>query len=389
MAQQHTYAQALSADVSFLNRRSFVTDKVQEARIKCANMLGLSNSDQLAFVRNTSEANAVIVNGLDLNSSDEVLLWDQNHATNYQSWHYRHTQPNQLKPKFQCRTFSVPQDIASVDLAVDSFLQKITKNTRVVSFSHLSNISGLRLPAREICAAIHAKNPDIFIHLDGAQSWGSMAVDLDEIGCDSFSASGHKWLCGPRGSGILMVNNKWASRIKPLINAYDFYYDYPEDKLPDNALRFENTGQRDTAMYGALGDTVDIHESIGLNRIEERIQNLTAYGLNAFDQAGIQTITPTEKQFGHGVLVADVGGKWKSYAAFLALHNAGIAAAFTHGNTVHCSANGLKKDDTTNVYLRICPHIYNTTDDLDAAIAIAKRIKNSNFEIVKEIVRFL
>ncbi len=381
---QHAHTQRLSADVGFLNRRDFVRDDVDKARRACAAMLGLREHGNLALLRNTSEANAVIVNGLDLAADDEVLLWRENHATNYRSWHHRH-----LRRPVQVRGISLPAEPRREDELVDAWLAALRPNTRVVSFSHLSNISGRLLPARAICQAIHDQRPDIFIHIDGAQSWGSLRVDLDAIGCDSFAASGHKWLCGPRGTGVLMLRQRWVERVAPLMLGYDLQFDYPQEELQEDARRYENLGQRDTAALAALGIAVARHEAIGMAAIEGRIQALTAHALNAFDQAGIACLTPRDPAFGHGVVVADLGSSLKSYGAFLALHNAGYAAAFVHGNRVHCSPRGELREDEGPVYLRLCPHIYNSRADIDAAVAIARRIRESSFEIVKEVLRFL
>lgn len=384
LTAQQALSRRLAEDVGFLNRRDVVQHEVADAREACADMLGLRDVDSLAFVRNTSEANAAIVAGLDLQPDDEVLLWDENHATNYRSWHYR-----QARTPFRVKRLSLPRPLRDEAQIVEAFVAALTPKTRVVSFSHLSNISGTRMPAKAICAAVHAHNPEILVHLDGAQSWGSMAVDLDDIGCDSYASSGHKWLCGPRGTGILMVRERWAERLQPLILGYDFAFDYPEEALQPDARRFENLGQRDTAAYGALSAAVGLHQTIGTARIEARIAELTQYTLQAFDRAGIETLTPKAPSLGHGVVVADLGGKHKAFGAFLALHNAGYASAFVHGNKVHCSVDGPCTEEHGPTWLRICPHIYNSTDDIDAAVAIATRIRDSNFEIVKEVVRFL
>ncbi len=381
---QHDHAGRLNADVGFLNRRDFVRHELDAARRACARMLGLKERHSLALLRNTTEANAVIVNGLDLKAEDEVLLWRENHATNYRSWHYRH-----LREPFQVRVIDMPSAPQRVDEIVEVWLAALRPKTRVVSFSHLSNISGRLLPARAICQAIHDQRPDIFIHIDGAQSWGSLQLDLDAMGCDSYAASGHKWLCGPRGTGVLMLRRKWIEQVRPLMLGYDVHFDYPQMSLQDDARRYENLGQRDTAALAALGIAVSNHETIGMARIESRIQALTAHAINAFDQAGIACITPADSRFGHAVVVADLGSTLRSYGAFLALHNAGYAAAFIHGNRVHCSPQGELHEEDSPVYLRLCPHIYNSTEDIDAAVAIARRIRDSSFEILKELVRFL
>ncbi len=383
MDRQTAYSKMLGNDVGFISRRNFVLEEVENSRKKIGKMLGIGKG-QLAFVRNTSEANTTIVRGLQLKPDEEVLLWDENHPTNYHSWNYQ-----RLVRPFVCKSFGLDLKAHTMQYFVDSIVKQLTPKTRVVSFSHISNISGMRVPAKEICAAVKKYNKSIFVHVDGAQSWGSIAVDLDTIGCDGYSASGHKWLCGPRGTGILFVRREWIERVMPCILGYNFTFDYPEEEFAKDAMRFECLGQRDDAAYGALGDAVDMHLAIGIDRIEKRVRELTRYALNAFDKAGIPTITPKDARFGHGVIAADLGSSVKAYGAFLALHNAGVGAAFIHNNRVLCTPEGIRKPDGVPVYLRICPHIYNSTGDIDEAVAVAKRIKTSAFEIVKEAVKFI
>jgi selenocysteine lyase/cysteine desulfurase len=383
------YSRYLNQDVSFINRRNLVVDKVDLAREKVAAMLGVDDPDDIAFVRNTSEANSVINNGLDLEVGDEVLLWNQNHSTNHRSWFYR-----QQRHRFSIKEVLLPSEIKSKQQIFDAFVAKLTPKTRVVTFTELSNISGLRLPAKELCAAIHAYNPDIFVHVDGAQSWGCVEVNLEQMGCDSFSSSAHKWFMGPRGTGILYVNKKWASRIWPNTLGYNFTMEYPEEKLPEVARRFECIGQRDVAPYAAIGDCVDLFDQLGGSRaVEQRIQSLTQYALKALDTEAIKTATPRGSEdgqsFGHGVVVIDLESSLSVYGAFLALHNEGIAGAFVTGARVCCDPDTGQPSEDEPTYLRLSPHVYNSPADIDRAIAIIKRIKASKFEIVKEVVRFL
>ncbi|BFM14504.1 hypothetical protein R50073_06870 [Maricurvus nonylphenolicus] len=383
------YAQQLNSDVSFINRRNIVTKKVDEAREKVAAMLGIDDSEDLAFVRNTSEANSVINNGLVLGQGDEVLLWNQNHPTNFHSWSYR-----QKRHGFTLREVLLPAEITSSQQIIDAFVSRLTPKTRVVTFTELSNISGLRIPAKALCSAIHAYNPDIFVHVDGAQSWGCLDVNLSDMGCDSFSSSGHKWFMGPRGTGILYVNKKWASRIWPNTLGYDFLMEYPLEELPETAKRFECIGQRDVAPYAAIGDCVDLYNQLGgSQKIEQRIQSLTQYAIQALDEVGVSVKTPTAtengRSLGHGVVIADLQSSLSVYGAFLALHNEGIASAFVSGVQVCCDPQSQVPSEDLPTYLRLSPHIYNSESDIDRAVATIKRIQTSKFEIVKEVVRFL
>ena len=104
--------------------------------------LGIARAEDVALVRNTSEANAIVIQGLDLTADDDVVIWSQNHHTNNRSWAYR-----AQRDGFALRVVDLDADPANDDQLIRPFLSALTPRTRVVSFSHLSNTSGLRLPA--------------------------------------------------------------------------------------------------------------------------------------------------------------------------------------------------------------------------------------------------
>lgn len=385
LEKQAHYTRMLNADVSLVKRRDFNTDFIAPARKKLAEMIGVSKPENIAFVRNTSEANSTINNGFPLDPHDEVLGWEQNHPTNRHSWLHR-----QQRMPFRYLEVALPEQVRSHHEIIDAFVRKLSRRTKLVTFTELSNISGLRMPSKALCEAIHSYNPDIFVHVDGAQSLGALDTNLDAMGCDSFSSSGHKWFMGPRGVGILFVKEQWASRIWPNTLGYDFAMSYPLQQLPDTAQRFECLGQRDDAPFAAIADAVDVHTALGGSAvIEADIQSLTQYALDALDNAGIKSKTPREHGLGHGVVIADLGNAMSAYGAFLALHNEGIAAAFVEGARVCCVPGDMPVNKGLPTYLRISPHIYNSTQDIDRAVATIKRVNESKFEIVKEAVRFL
>ena len=204
------YAAALDRDLSSAHRRE-VEAKKETARAGIAAQLGVA-ADEIAIPRNTSEANATVVNGLALKPGDEVLLWDQNHPSNALAWDVR-----AAREGFRVRRFSVPMDAGSIDEVVEHVAAQPGPATRVVTFTHISNVSGFRLPAAEICAALRRRDPEVFIHVDGAQTWGIADVNLAAMGCDSFSGSAHKWFMGPRETGLLYVRAARQDELAPRV----------------------------------------------------------------------------------------------------------------------------------------------------------------------------
>ncbi|MBT5203842.1 MAG: aminotransferase class V-fold PLP-dependent enzyme, partial [Gammaproteobacteria bacterium] len=186
----------IDQDCSFNNRAKF-KNLLKHSRYLVANQLNVSE-EEIALVRNTSEANNIINNGLELNRGDEVLLWDQNHPTNNIAWDVR-----AARFGYAIKRVSTPAKPTNQQELIDTFVSQFTPRSRVLSITHVSNLSGIKLPIKEIIAAAHAKN--IYVHVDGAQVWGALALDLKDLGMDSFSASAHKWYMGPKETGLLYV----------------------------------------------------------------------------------------------------------------------------------------------------------------------------------------
>ena len=159
---------SIDVDCSFQNRERFSED-LERARSAVANQIGVE-ADEVALVRNTSEANNVINNGLDLGAGDEVVLWDQNHPTNNVAWAVR-----ARRRGFALKHVTVPPTPSDTEELIEPFRQAITPNTRVLALTHASNVSGIQLPVRELCEI--ARRAGIHVHVDGAQTWGALQLD--------------------------------------------------------------------------------------------------------------------------------------------------------------------------------------------------------------------
>ncbi|MYG81519.1 MAG: aminotransferase class V-fold PLP-dependent enzyme, partial [Gemmatimonadetes bacterium] len=226
----------IDRDCSFNNRAKF-RGLTEESRAAVAAQLGVS-ADEIALVRNTSESNNTINNGLPLRPADEVVIWDQNHPTNNVAWDVR-----AARFGISVKRVSVPRRPDSIEALIDPFAGALTDRTRVLALTHVSNVSGIRLPVRELTEIAHRRA--VHVHVDGAQSWGALDVDLRELGCDSYSASAHKWFTGPKEAGVLYVKEDRIGEIWPNIVAPGWGNDADPDVR--GARKFESLGQRDDA----------------------------------------------------------------------------------------------------------------------------------------------
>jgi isopenicillin-N epimerase len=335
----------LEADVSFQNRAQY--DALRErVRARLAAYLGV-DADEIAIVRNTSEANNVIAGGVQLGRGDEVVLHSENHPTNAVSWDVR-----AARYGFAVRRVTVTPEM-SADAMLASFRAALTPRTRVLSFTDISNVTGVRLPARALCAL--ARERGIHAHVDGAQSFGAVRLDLRELGCDSYATSAHKWFMGPKEAGVLFVRAERAAAIWPATVGVG-WGDTAETSLRA-ARRFETLGQRNDATIAGLDAALDFHETIGGATIEARVLALaTALKELLARIPGARLVTPVAPEQSGGVVIARFGERDHRalYQRLYAEH--GVAGAATGG-------------------LRLCPHIYNTLDDVaHAAEAVRKLV---------------
>lgn len=189
------------ANPSFQNREKYVPLE-DRLRGKIAHLLSVT-PDEIALTRNTSEGSNLVVRGLDLKPGDEILITSHNHPSNNDSWKVR-----ARRDGLKVVTVEVPVPAISSAALVESIRAAITSRTRVVAITHVTSTTGIRFPAREIAAL--ARERGLWMHLDGAQSFGAIDVNLRDIGCDSFppARTNGRWVpskpacctSGPRGT---------------------------------------------------------------------------------------------------------------------------------------------------------------------------------------------
>ena len=329
----------MEANPSFQNRAKY-GKLTQRSRELIAGFLG-ADADEIGFVRNTSEANNTIINGLDLGPGDEVVIWDQNHPCNNVAWHQRAERLG-----FTVITIKVPEFITSEADLIDPFQKVMTKNTKILAFSHISNVTGTTLPEKKLTEMAHSYGAQVLC--DGAQSFGYLDIDLHDIGCDFYTSSGQKWILGPREASFVYVRRDAQAALWPNIVTVGW-----ERSKENGAQKYESLGQRDDGRLWALGRAVEFHNMIGQKRIEERINYLanTLRARLSEKVPNIRFITEQAPGYNSGVLVGLTSGTDAARAAKTIYDKYRISGAI--------GGNG----DTLRT--RLCPHIYITMDQIE------------------------
>src|SRR5690349_2798365 len=275
------------ANPSFQNRAKY--DPLRERlREKIAAMLRVS-ADEIAITRNTSEGTNIVVDGVDLKPGDEVVIYDHNHPSNNDSWKVR-----AKREGFTVTSLAVRVPAASRDELISQAEKAITSRTKLIAVTHVTSTTGILYPAREIAEI--ARRRGIWMHLDGAQSFGALDVNLKEIGCDSYSTSAHKWLMGPLENGVLFVRSERLPQVWPSIVTAGW-----SDHLK-GARKLEVYGQRDDPRIVALEAAIDFVALIGSKTIESRVRFLTTHMKQQISEiAGVKLKTNLEPELSGGV----------------------------------------------------------------------------------------
>ncbi|MEM7785385.1 MAG: aminotransferase class V-fold PLP-dependent enzyme [Planctomycetota bacterium] len=274
---------------------------IVNARPEFAKFLGCSEQE-IAYTRNATEGNSTIASGIKLNRGDEIIIDSHAHQGGSVAWMTR-----QLFDGVILKAFEPDSD--SVQGNLDRILQQITPRTKVISVSHVTAPTGIRLPVNEIAKI--ASDHNLWFHIDGAQSAGMLPLNLKNINCDSFATCGHKWLCGPIGTGLLYVKLNRIDEIKPT-EVGD--YAAKDWKVPSElairktAGRFES-GTRDPASIIGLLEAIRYQKQVGSEKITSHSLSLARYVRDELlSMPKVEVVSPINKELDSAMISFRVEG---------------------------------------------------------------------------------
>jgi len=249
--------------------------------------------DEIALLRNATEANSYIANGIDMKSGDEVLMTDQEHPGGEQPWNLRAKRYGVVVKKI-----TLPKPVQDSAQVLKLFNDAITPRTRVIFFSHITTVTGVVLPAKEICALARSKG--ILSAVDGAHVTGMMRLRVHDLGCDLYSSSPHKWLQAPKGSGFLYVRDEMIDRLWNTIATEG----WEEPKL--RAERFQRIGSSNVPSLWGLRASIDLANKIGMVRIERRHRQQADYILGEMMKRGAESWTSPDPALRCAIVTVNV-----------------------------------------------------------------------------------
>jgi selenocysteine lyase/cysteine desulfurase len=181
---------------------------VERVRKRAASFLGCEQ-DELLMTRCTTDAMSIVAQGMRWTAGERVLTTDREHDGGSLCWAYIAQRHGVVVDQI-----AISLDEHDSDAIVRRFAAAITPATRVISVSHIISSTGLRMPIAELSAL--ARERGILCVVDGAQAIGAIPVDVKALGCHAYAASGHKWLMGPKGTGLLYVSRAANEAIRPI-----------------------------------------------------------------------------------------------------------------------------------------------------------------------------
>jgi selenocysteine lyase/cysteine desulfurase len=249
--------------------------------------------DELALLRNATEANSYIANGIDLKPGDEVLMTDQEHPGGEHPWNLRAKRYGIVVKKV-----ALPRPVPDAPTVLTLFHDAITPRTRVLFFSHITTVTGVVLPAKELAALARSKG--ILSAVDGAHVPGMMKLNVRDLGCDLYSASPHKWLQSPKGTGFLYVREEVIDRVWNTIATEGW------DDTKIRAERFQRLGSSNVPALCGLKASIEFANQIGMERIEKRHRKMADYLLGQMKVMGAKSWTSPDPALRCGIATVTI-----------------------------------------------------------------------------------
>ncbi len=241
--------------------RTVQWDNKNKAAARLAALAGCS-AEELIITRNTTESLDLAIGGQNWNAGDEAIMAKQDYGAMLDMF-------VQVKDRYGVvnKIISVPNHPKDDEEIVDLYRKAITPKTKIILVSHMINISGQILPVKKICDMAHEHGVQVMV--DGAHAFAHIQFRIEDLHCDYYAASLHKWLSVPLGAGILYVNKSRIENLWPLIA--------DGEKQKNKIKRLNHVGTHPVHTDLTIHDSIDYYEMIGHERKEARLRYLQLY----------------------------------------------------------------------------------------------------------------
>lgn len=347
--------------------QSMYSQGANDALSAAAEYLGARAQD-IAQTDSTTMGLGLVYTGLNISDGQELLTTKEDYYATYESLRLAAARSGATM-----REIEFFEDIQTVteDEIVQNIVKEIRPTTRLLAVTWVHSSTGLKLPIRRIAdelAEINSHREEaqqVLLGVDGVHAFGVEDVEMNDLGCDFFMAGCHKWLFGPRGTGIIWANQKAWANLTPTIPTFvddgvrDAWIREEEPTGPTNARRMTPGGFKPFEHQWAVADAFRFHQRLGKSRIASRTHQLAKRlkeGLE--DIAHVTLVTPLTEELSAGIVCFDVRGM-SPRAVVNRLREQNIVATVTPYATQ---------------YARLAPSIRNSMREIDATLDAISRM---------------
>jgi cysteine desulfurase/selenocysteine lyase len=303
-----------------------------------------ANSDEICFIKNTSEGINFVANGLTWQSGDNIVTTNVEFPSNVHPWHALRARGVEVRMVFE----------EHGRIPLDRLIESINARTRVVAISSVQYASGFRTDLAAL--GTHCQEKGVLLCVDAIQSVGALPIDVEAMKIDFLAADGHKWMCGPEGLGIFYVRKEVQGYLKPtclgwlsMKRSHDF--DHHRYELRDTAKRYDS-GAYNLMGIHALGGALDLLAGIGIEAISRRVLALTERLAEGVRRRGYHLLSSRREGEASGIV---------SFGSELHDHET-IRRHLLQEHRIVVAVRAKQ--------LRASPHIYNSEQEIDQLIEV-------------------
>ena len=248
------------------------TNSFEQTRDMVKSYINAKHREEIIFTKGATEAINLVASTYGekfIKNGDEIIITELEHHSNYVPWHYLRKK-NGAKIKFA----SINEN---GEINVDEFKKKVTEKTKMIAFTHISNVTGTIMPVKKIIDLAKSKNIPVLI--DGTQGAPHSLLDVQDLGCDFYVISCHK-MYGPNGLGILYAKKKWLDELPPYQGGGGMISEVKKDAISyaESPTKFE-AGTMQTAEVVAFSKSIQFIQDLGIKNIEDYENQILEYGL--------------------------------------------------------------------------------------------------------------
>ncbi len=338
------HVKTINFEGSYYMRNSLEDDNLK-LRKRISKWLSCEEKN-IVITRNTTESLDLIIGGYPWEKGDEAIYALQDYGSMKLMF-------EQVSKRYNIKTkvISIPNHPSSDEEIIRLYESQITKKTKLLMVCHMINITGQVLPIKKICEMAHSYGVEVMV--DGAHCIGHFDFSIEDLNCDYYGSSLHKWLSAPLGAGLLFIKEKHVAKVWPLLAGHSIGF--------NGIKRLNHLGTNPVHVHLAINNALDYIDWVGIKKKEKRLKELQKHwiqNLKNVPNVEINTPLPFSKSFGIGnVGIKNISPK--IMAEQLLKRFKIFTVAIDYANVKGC---------------RITPNIYNSIDEIEIFIDAIKKL---------------